>query len=101
MKLIKLWYGLELSFTDIAKKLERRSAVWVQHQYKNLFRKELRVIKDHLYFEKTNDEICTEIKNGAMTIETFEDASLQEKAILLQSIELISQDRHGQKLISQ
>ena len=41
VKIIHEMYRKKLSFTNISKKLERRSLIWVQNQYHKLLRKEL------------------------------------------------------------
>ena len=60
----------------------RRSGHWVENEFEKIFRRELQNIKEHLQNELTNDEICTEVKNGNLTIEKFENLKEEDRNIL-------------------
>ena len=59
------------------------------------FRREVKIIKDYLTDDFTIEYICTEVKNGNMTIENFDKLEEIDRSILLKSIEVVYHDSHG------
>ena len=55
------------------------------------------MILEHLDKDLTNVQICNEIKDKNITIETFGQLQEEERTTLKQSIEFVHDDRHGQK----
>ena len=98
-KIISDLYRKELSWAKIAKNLVKRSPKWVQYKYDLVFRRMLRVVRDHLVHDLTNDQICTEVKNGNITINQFETLEEVDRKVLESSLEFILHDLNGQKRI--
>ena len=98
-EIIKDLYRKQLSFTQISKHLDKRSSNWVQSQYLQLLRSELRIIKQHLNcgVKVTNDDICTWVKNDNISDANFEKLSQEDKRNVSKSLEFIYNDRNGQK----
>ena len=61
----------------------------------NIFRRSLRIVKEHLKSELPFDEICTLVKLQKVTIENFEHLEENDRKIIEKSLEFIGNDRHG------
>ena len=64
-----------------------------------LFRNHLRILKEHLKLELTNDQICNEVKANNISIEKLQNLSEEERSIVEPSLQIVHDDRHGQKMV--
>ena len=95
-KIILLAHRNKLSFAATSKLLKRRSEPWVRCQYRRLYAKNLKILRQVLSNKLQNDEIATLIKNGRISPENFVHFAEGLKKSLTESLRFIQDDRHGQ-----